>query len=209
MTELGITGGYVRHRDRMIQESVFQDVRDTLIACRWLDGTTAQPVWNPQSGVWEVVTTAPEDILPLLEGGPVHLIDYFPEAEGSDVVGEPEAAKVALNTLALDSGTRSGNAPMELGNRSAEYVLYRFNMALYASSDAVAQALMNDLADRYKGRLVRPDFIDLWDFNSTSTEPVVRMSAETFTYVANDDRSIQPHEVHLYFGELILEDQVD
>ena len=35
------------------------------------------------------------------------------------------------------------------------------------------------------------------------------MSVESFSYLANEDLSIQPYQVHLYFGELILEDQVD
>lgn len=202
---------YVRHRDRMVQQSVFEDLTNTLIACRWLAGTTSQPVIDPynQGDGYRPVVTAPADTLPLLEGNPVVLIDYFPEAEGGSVAGEPSTGQTALNTLALDNGTRIDSAPMELGNPSGEFVTYRFNMAFYASSDAVAQALLNDLADRYRGRVVRPDVIDLWDYNSEATTPVVAMSVESFQYTSNTDQSIAPNEVHLYFAELVIEDAVD
>lgn len=210
MTELGVTGGYVRHRDRMIQQSVYEDLRDVLIACRWLPGTTSNPVWNVSTGVWETVTTASNATLPLLEGSPLNLIDYFPESEGDrGSVGQPTASKTPLNTFALDNGTPSTGVLRELGNRSSELVQWRFNMAFYAASDAVAQAVLSDLRDRYRGRLARPDFIDLWDYNAGAEDPVVRMSVESFSYVANTDQSVAPYEVHLYFGELVLEDEVD
>jgi hypothetical protein len=97
-----------------------------------------------------------------------------------------------------------------MGSNSAELVPYSFLMAFYANSDATAQALLNDLADRYRGRLARPDFIDLWDYNTPSdTLPVSRMSVEAFTYAVNTDRQLASHEVHLYFAELSLEDEVD
>ena len=209
MTDTGVTGGYVRHRDRMIQESVFQDVRDTLIACRWLAGTTAHRVVDPNDpgAGWHQVTTAPGDVLPLLEGNPVVLIDYFPEAEGSAVAGEPSTGKTALNTLAIDAGTRGNSVPRELGS-NAELVTYVFNMAFYASSDGVALAVLNDLVDRYKGRLVRDDTVELWNYNSSSVLPVNRLDVESFQYTVNT-QAISPHEVHLYFGELTLTDDVD
>lgn len=205
-----VTGGYVRHRDRMVQESVFQDLRDTLIACRWLAGTTSRPVRDPyNAGAWGQVTTTPDQTLALLESNPVVLIDYFPEAEEGSVTGEPETGQTALNTFALDTGSRIDSAMRELGNPTAEYVTYRFNMAFFAASDAVAQAVFADLADRYRGRLVRPDFIELWDYNSTSELPVVRMDVGRFAFTSNEDQNIAPYEVHLYFGELELEDEVD
>lgn len=210
MTEIGVTGGYVRHRDRMIQQSVYEDLRDVLIACRWLAGTTTNPVWNISTGDWETVTTAPTATLPLLEGSPLNLIDYFPETEGDrGAVGQPQASKTPLNTFALDNGTPAVGELRELGNSTSEIVPWRFNMAFYAASDAVAQAVLADLRDRYRGRLARPSFIDLWDYNSIATDPVVRMGVESFSYIANTDQSVAPHEVHLYFGELVLEDEVD
>lgn len=202
-------GGYVRHRDRMVQQSVFEDLRDTLIACRWLAGTTTHEVMDPDTNVWGTVTTAPDDVLPLLEGNPIELIDYFPDSEDDDSnrIGEPEANKTALNTFALDNGTQGETAPRELGS-NAQLVPYTFAMAFWASSDAVAQAVMNDLRDRYSGRLVRNDAISLWNFNSTSTSPVVRMDVEKFSYRLNTELNT-PAEVHLYFGELLLLDEVD
>lgn len=205
-----VTGGYVRHRDRMIQESVYEDLRDTLIACRWMPGVTSRPVFDPySSNAWGVVTTDETELLPLLEGNPVELIDYFPEAEGGSVTGEPDTGKTAPNTLALDNGTRIGSAPVELGNPTAEVVTYRFNLAFYAISDGVAQAVLGDLADRYKGRLVRSEVIELWNFNSDATDPVVRMGVESYSFTQNTDQSIATHEVHLYFAELEIEDEVD
>jgi len=210
VTELGVTGGYVRHRDRMVQESVFDDLRDTLIACRWLAGTTARPIRDPYNDdAWGIVTTDTSQTLPLLEDDPVVLIDYFPEAEGGSVTGEPETGQTALNTFALDNGSRIDSAPRELGNPTAESVTYRFNMAFFAASDAVAQAVLGDLADRYRGRLIRPDSVELWDYNSAADEPVVRMSVEKYAFTSNEDQNIAPYEVHLYFAELELEDDVD
>lgn len=206
----GVTGGYVRHRDRMIQQSVYEDLRDTLVACRWLVGPTVHPVGNPYAnGAWGQVTTEANQILPLLEGNPINLIDYFPESEGQAEAGVPSTGKTPLNTMALDNGTPIESGPLEMGNRSSEWVQWRFNLAFYAASDGVAQAVLADLRDRYRGRLVRPDFVELWDYNSDVADPVVRMAVETFSYVANPDPSIAPHEVHLYFGELIVEDEVD
>lgn len=206
----GVTGGYVRHRDRMVQESVFQDLRDTLIACRWLAGTTAHPVWDPyNANTWGIVTTDSSETLPLLEDNPMVLIDYFPEAEGESVTGEPETGQTALNTFALDNGSRIDSEPRELGNPTAEYVTYRFNMAFFAASDAVAQAVLGDLADRYRGRLIRPDSIALWNYNSPATDPVVRMDIDRFAFTSNQDQNIAPHEVHLYFAELEIQDEVD
>lgn len=210
MTEMGVTGGYVRHRDRMIQESVFEDLTNTLIACRWMAGTTSRPVtdpYNPSAGRG-IVTTSDSQVLALLDGNPVVLIDYFPETEGSAVAGQPSSAKTAPNTLAVDAGTRGESRLRELGS-NAEDVPYRINMAFYASSDAVAMALLNDLVDRYRGRLVHGDTIDLWNYNDPSaTTPVSRMDVDAFTYTMNVD-SVAPYEIHLYFGQLLLTDYVD
>jgi hypothetical protein len=206
----GVTGGYVRHRDRMIQESVFDDLRDTLIAFGWMSGTTSRPVVNPNDGTWGLMTTAPADTLPLLEGSPVNLIDFFPEVEQNEV-GEPATGKTPFNTLALDNGTRMESSPLEMGNAVSEEVLYRFTMAFYAVSDAVAQALLGDLADRYRGRVVRDDTVELWNYNRNDPLPVVRMSVENFTFTsaADQEQVSVPIELKLYFAELLIEDEVD
>lgn len=206
----GVTGGYVRHRDRMIQESVFEDLKDTLITCRWMAGTTARPVRHPTTGVWGLVTTAADQTLGMLDSTPINLIDYFPEAEGSSVAGDPASGKTPDNTLALDNGTRIESEPREMGNRTAETVLYRFSMAFFAASDGMAQALLGDLADRYRGRAVRDDIVELWNYNDLSaTLPVVRMSVESFQFTSAADQEVAPVELKLYFAELMLEDEVD
>lgn len=216
-----ITGGYVRHRDRMIQESVFQDVRDTLIACGWMPGTTSRTVKNvtdPTLGYGLMETLAEgvspngdpwkQSMLPLLQSQPVVLIDFFPESEDStSVAGRPVSSRTAPNTLAIDSGTRGETVPRELGS-NAEIIEYQFSLAFYAISDGVALAVLNDLVDRYLGRLVRPDFVELWDYNSESSLPVNCMDVESFRYTMNAEAVTGP-EVHLYFGQLVITDDVD
>ena len=98
---------YIRHRDRMVTASVYQDLKDTLIACRWLAGTTSRPVWNPNTpkvfnpvtGQYDVppaavITTTPDQVLPLLQKMPMQLNDYFPETEGP----RPRDERVPNNT---------------------------------------------------------------------------------------------------------------
>ena len=217
MTQMS-TGGYVRHRDRMVQESVFQDLQNTLIACRWMSGTTTRKVvspYEPGAG-WQIVTTAIEDVLPLVghrdDGtrAEVVLIDYFPEAGGTDDLNG-ESRKTELNTLAIDTGQPQEAQLMELGSNMMEQP-YVFTLAFYASSDAVALALMNDLRDRYNGRIVSDDHLDLYNFNAPgfteTTPPVVRMEIDYFRYQQNAE-TVAPFEVHLYFGELTITDYVD
>lgn len=208
---------YIRHRDRMVTQSVFQDLRNTLIACRWMPGTTSKPVQNPATprtfdpvtGQYstpapQVITTSPEQILPLLDKIPVSLIDYFPESEGDRGRNE----RTPKNTLALDSGQASDAIPAEMGSARMEQE-YVFNMAFYASSDAVAIALLNDLRDRYNGRIVAGDGIDLYDWVGSPDDVAVRMEVDSFRYAQNQDPELAPYEVHLYFAELALTDFVD
>lgn len=208
-TQTGVTGGYVRHRDRMVQESVFEDVQDTLIACRWMAGTTARPVNDPYNpGTYAVVTTTADQVLPLADGYPVNLIDYFPETEGDALAGEPATGKTLPNTMAIDQGIRGESVPRELGSQ-AEMVPYTFTMAFFATSDAVAMAVLNDLRDRFRGRLVRGEAVALWDYNGDLSAPVNYMDVESFNYRMNAGDTVAPHEVHLYFAELLLVDDVD
>ena len=173
---------YVRHRDRMVQESVFEDLQNTLIACRWLAGTTSRPVVSPYDPStpdhprsYRIVTTAPEETLRLLgtKGGngtgngtpaQIVLIDYFPEAGGNDDEKRGASRKTEPNTLAVDTGVPQESVPIELGSNMEEKP-YVFTIAFYATSDAVALAVMNDLRDRYAGRLVTDDHLDLYNFN--------------------------------------------
>lgn len=216
MTQIS-TGGYVRHRDRMVQESVFEDLQNTLIACRWMAGTTTRPVVdpaNPQNG-WDIVTTAaPMNLVGKREDGTtpaeVVLIDYFPEASGTDD-DTGKSRKTEWNTLAIDAGVPQNPQTVELGSNMVEQD-YLFTFAFYASSDAVAIALGNDLRDRYMGRIVGDDHINLYDYNdptfSPSTPPITRMECNYFRWAQNLEQ-VSPWEVHLYFGELSLTDFVD
>lgn len=213
------TGGYVRHRDRMVQESVFEDLQNTLIACRWMHGTTSRKVVDPYAPElgWQIVTTAPADVLKLVgkrdDGEPaeVVLIDYFPEAGGNDDESG-ESRKTELNTLAVDDGVPGEAQFVEMGSNMQEQP-YVFTMAFYASSDAVAKAMLNDLRDRYNGRLVSDDHLDLYNYNDPAfdqdTPPVVRMEIEFFRFEKNNSEQVTPWEVHLYFAELTLTDVVD
>lgn len=196
---------FIRHRDRMVQESVFQDLRDTFIACRWMAGTTSRPVRNPALPVGsprEVVTTLDTDVYPLLEGSPLNLIDYFPEAEGT---ADPATA-TPLNTFAMDNGSPGDPTWVELGSDMMEQP-YVFNFAFYAVSDAVAMSVMNDLRDRYLGRIVDGDGIDLHDYLTDPNMVVTRMDVESFRH-SRDVERVAPNEVHLYFAELRLTDFV-
>lgn len=219
MSQTQQIGGYVRHRDRMVQESMFQDLQDTLIACRWMSGTTARHVvdpYNPSAG-WGPVTTLPDQVLPLAGKRPdgsraeVVLIDYFPEAgrndDGENPEGELESRKTELNTLAMDTGQPQEAELLELGSSMMEQP-YLFTLAFYASSDAVALALMNDLRDRYQGRLVTDDHVNLYNFNHDSIPLICRMECDYFRYQQNAETT-SPYEVHLYFAEIQVTDIVD
>lgn len=213
------TGGFVRHRNRMIQESVFQDLRDTLIACRWMSGTTSRQVVDPDNpgAGWQTLTRIADDVLKLVgkrEDGTVAevvLIDFFPEAGGNDD-DNGESRKTELNTLAVDAGDAQDPQYVELGSNLQEQQ-YVFTMAFYASSDAVALALLKDLQDRYAGRIVSDDHLDLYNFNDPAfddtTPPVTRMEIDAFRYRQNTDNQVSPWEVNLYFAELVLTDTID
>lgn len=112
---------YIRHRSRMVRQSVFDDAERVLTDTDWLGPTP----------------------LALLENPPISLIDYFPE----DALQMGE--KVAVNTLALDEGRPQELYEYELGGLLAQE--YIFTFAFLAESDAVAQALFADLHDRYMG----------------------------------------------------------
>lgn len=190
---------YVRHRHRLVRESVFDDIHNTMIACRWMSGTTSHEVTNPDTDVFEVVTTDPSDVFPLLDGHEVSLVDYFPESSS----GSPATAAVVLNTMAVAGGEIGDKSDMELGNRFAHYQPYKFGMALYASSDAVAHAIFGDLNDRYRGALVNSDNIALYDADG---DFVVDMEVSSFTYYR--DVEVLAEE-NLYFGILNIVDLVE
>lgn len=178
---------YVRHRTRMVRESIFEDLRDTLIRTQWLEGTTR-----------DGVTTGPDETLALLEGRPLDLIDYFPESDGAQ-------AETLFNTFAMDIGDPGEMVEGELGGFLEQP--YTFNMAFYALTDAVAMAVMSDLHDRYMGITESP-YISLYNYLADPPNIVVRMEVENFRY-ARDIQQIAPHEVHLFFASLEITDYVD
>jgi hypothetical protein len=198
---------YIRHRDRMVRESVFEDLQNTLIACSWLGGTTSRNVLPVDGGAPALVTTAPDATLQLLEGSPINLIDAFPESDPAPT--DDTNGRTPLNTFAMDTGRPGEPAPLELGNALAYEKPYTFNFAFYAVSDAVALAVMNDLADRYRGHIVDGDAIDLYNYLADNpTTPVVRMDVESFRY-ARDANQVTSADVHLYFAELVVVDLVE
>jgi hypothetical protein len=193
---------YIRHRARMVQESVFEDLRNTLIACRWMTGTTDRVVRNPDTGTVATITVTSDQVYKLAEGHPIVLLDYFPETEGE------RQGPTELNTFAMDSGRPGDASPVELGSNAMEQP-YLFNFAFYAVSDAVAEAVFSDLNDRYNGRIVAGEAIELYNYLDTSTtSPVLRMEVESFRYT-RDLEQTAPSEVHLYFAELTITDLID
>ena len=190
---------YIRHRHRAIQESVFEDLQNTLIACRWIAGTTTRQVINPANNTLEVVTTAEGGLYPLASLGKVALIDYFP-----DVAKSPD-----INTFAIDSGMAGDAIDGEMGNSRLKEQKYIFTMAFFAESDALANSVFNDLKDRYEGRLIAPDAIPMFDYLSVSPTTVVAyLDIEMFLFT-KDPQNIAPDTTQLYFGELTLTDYVD
>lgn len=189
---------YIRHRVRMVHESVIEDLVNTLIACRWLEGTTTRAVNNPANSTYEVVTTIADDVFALVADDPITVINYFPDPAS----GPPEP-----NTLAVDLPRPADTEEVECGS-GMEYQPYQFSMAFYASSDAAAVAIMSDLQDRYAGRIVNGEAVALFDYLTDSVTPVVYMEVEAFRH-ARDVESVTVSEIHLHFGELDIVDVVD
>ena len=188
---------YIRHRPRMVQESVFEDLKNTLIACRWLAGTTSRAVRNPANGhALEVVTVSPSQTFPLLGSNPLALIDYFPEVQAT-----PDP-----NTFAMDSGRASDPEFMELGSNWMEQS-YVFTMAFYAKSEAVATSVLSDLNDRYRGRIVNPDVVALYDYLTDPSTAAAMMEVDGFRW-AQDVDQVGPSGLQLYFSELQVTDFV-
>lgn len=210
-------GIYIRHRDRMVQQSVLQDLRNTLIACRWRTGTTTKPIGDPAhpptfdvtTGQYvvpdkAVVTTTLAQLLPLVGGVELELIDYFPESDGERGRGQ----HTAINTFAMDAGRPLDPVLAEMGSNAQEQQ-YVFNFAFYAASDAVALAVMTDLRDRYAGRICAGDAIDLYDWVKAPDVVAVSMEVDSFRYTPNENAPISAYEAHLFFGELTITDFID
>lgn len=202
---------YIRHRDRMVQESVFNDLRDTLVACRWMAGTTSRPMVSPanRAGGFQVLTTAPNQVLKLAKGVPVDLVDSFPEtssAEGAQ--GQPARGHTPPNRMAMDDGQPGDPVPLELGSSLVE-VPYRFAIAFWGNSVGVCQAVMNDLRDRYRGDAVSGPVVPLYDYNTDADTPVLNMEVDGFSYVRSAEEEVEAYELTLYFAQLTVVDLVD
>lgn len=188
---------YVRHRARMVHESVVEDLTDTLIACRWIPGTTTREVNNPTGGAFEVVTVDDDEVFALV-GTPLTVVNFFPD---------PASGPPAMNTLAIDMPRPADPTDLEMGS-GLQSQPYQISLALYAESDALAQALLSDLQDRYAGRLVRGQAIGLYDYLTDPDAVVAWMDVEAFRF-ARDVESALPSEIHIYYAELEFADVVD
>lgn len=182
-------GTYVRHRQRMVRQSIFEDLRDTLIRTQWMAGTTRD----------NAVTTAPGATIPLLGGHPINLIDFFPERNS------PISESTPINTFAMDVGVAGTLGEGEMGGHYEQP--YQFNFALYANSDATAVAMFSDLYDRYIGISDSP-YVTLYNYLVDPPTPVVRMEVDDFGYMRDTERPA-PAEVFLYVAQLEITDYVD
>lgn len=188
---------YIRHRQRMLQESVFEDLKNTLIACRWVTGTTSRQVINPENDTLETVTTTTNDVFPLVGDGPLVLMDAFP--------ADPSGIKP--NVLAVDAGVGGESQSWELGNGALREQPYSFAMALLVENDALGNAVLNDLRDRYEGRLVAPDAIPIFDYLTSDSVVVGYLDIESFRWTPDFEMSTQ---VARYFNvELTVVDFVE
>jgi hypothetical protein len=178
----------------MIQESVADDLANTLIACRWMAGTTTRAVKNPANNLVEVVTTAPSAVYPLTAGSPVRIIDEFPDGSSTPVE----------NTMAVSMPLPGDGEGIEMGSNFTEQP-YLVSIGFYASTDALASAVLSDLKDRYEGRLVWGEAIPLINYLDDPDVIVSWMDVETFRYAA-DSETVAPDGPRLYFAEVGIVD---
>lgn len=181
---MALIGGYVRWRPRMVHQSVLADLKDTLEALDWYVSATPTSIPAPVAG---------------LLTGPIVIQDAFPE-EGVYQKNAP-----VKNTLTMDMGLPGVIELGELGGFFEQ--AYKFSFAFFAESDAVAKALLSDLADRYSGLSASP-YITLRNYAVTPVTEIVRMEVESFIYAPNPE-AIAPGEHHLYFAELVLTDYIE
>lgn len=182
---------YIRHRPRMVRQSIYEDLRSLLVDLDWVPD---DPNWKPGD---------PYDSSEFLGmiSSPVVLTDYFPVSasyQGEDI--EP-------NTLALDQGTPGDPQYVEMGGDDREQE-YLFNLAFFAENDAVALSLFSDLADRYRG--VTPgmfESVSLFDYLTDPSTPVVEMDVLSFE-VAKSPEQPAPGRM-LWFAQLVVSDYLE
>lgn len=181
---------YVRWRPRMVRQSVYEDMVNTLLV------SAGWPVLI--NGVrQDGINAVPESDLKVT---PLNIIEYFPDD------GFSQDNPVLPNTLALDNGL-----PGELEMSSMGGLFerpYRFQFALWGEDDAVAQAVFSDLSDRYLG-LAESPFITLYNYRTTpDPTPIVRMEVEAFQYTRAPG-TLAPWEKHLFLAVMELTDYVN
>lgn len=191
---------YIRHRQRMVQESIFEDLCDTLIACRWFVGTTVRTVLNPANNTLQHVTTAESDVYPLMAKEYLEILDEYPSQQD-------EQKSPRINTLVIDSGTSGESSTVEMGNSSLRDQPYIFSMAFFAESDALAAALLSDLKDRYEGRLVGGTAIALYDYLTDPNVIVGWLEIDIFRF-NKDPGQVSSEAGQLYVMELAVLDYI-
>lgn len=151
---------YIRHRSRMVRQSVFEDLRRVLGELGWIGATP----------------------MAMLGSNPLVLIDYFPEnfAERGE--------QIALNTLAIDAGRPSEPELYELGGGMYQQE-YQFNFAFFSASDGIALALFQDLTDRYKG-FSEDAYVPLFNYLQATPTHVVDMEVDGFRFVKSVDQPV-------------------
>jgi len=214
---------YVRHRARMVRQSIYEDARHVLETPRdYMGRLESDPdvVLGPDGPlVYSWLHDDPDLTLPLLGEYPLTFIEYFPQE------GLQAYEKIALNTLALDNGMAEPEKEYELGGLFSQE--WTFTFAINSSTDAVAQALFQDLNDRYVGRVRVPPQQELLDnLESGDTDPdpyaaaritlynyvtdppipVTRMDVESFQFTKSAEE-VAPG-VQLFFAELVVTDFV-
>lgn len=181
---------YIRHRPRMVRQSVYEDLRELLVDLDWVPDLS----WKPGDDY------DPNDVIGLLSK-PITLTDYFP------VNAVYQGEEIEPNTLAIDQGTPGEPTYVELGGNDREQV-YIFNLAFFAESDAVALSLFSDLSDRYKG--VRPgdrEAITLFNYLAATPNPVLEMEVASFE-VAKSPEQPSPGRL-LWFAQLVVVDLLE
>lgn len=213
---------YVRHRARQVRQSLYQDARHTLsiprdYAGRLEDDPDVALNDSNQPDVYAWIDQPEARLMPLLGEYPLTFIEYFPEG------GLAAYEKIALNTLALDNGQAAEEYEHELGGFKAQE--WTFGFAINASTDAVAQALFQDLNDRYVGRTKFPpqqelldnlqsgdpvpepfnaEYVTVYNYAASTPIPVMRMEVEMFQFAKSPDQ-VAPG-VQLFLGELVITD---
>lgn len=181
---------YLRHRPRLIRQSVFEDLKQVLDDLEWIPSVG----WS-EGDPWDS-----SQVLGLLSS-PLILTDYFP------VAAIYQGEKVESNTLAIDAGTPQEPRYVEMGSDAREQN-YLFNLALFAESDAVALSLFSDLSDRYLG--VTPgdvESVTLFNYNEATPTPVVDMEVLSFETAPSPEQPA-PGKM-LWFAQLVLTDYLE